>query len=273
MTIQDNRPCTTSAQHNETLYADYGGFAIYYSTGNTVAGCKMYNDTCGVLLCNSNGNTFYGNSFINNDDPAVSDQSYPYENASAGYYSINSWDNGVIGNYWSEYNGTDTHSGPYQNMTGSDGIGDTPYIIDASNTDHYPLMGPFTDFNIAQGVNVQVVSNSTVSGFQFNGTAVIFNVTQENGATGFCRVGFPTALINGTLTVFINGTEVPYNSLPESNNTENYIYFTYSHSTEQVTIVPEFPTFILLLFFMIATLMAILFYKKKAIPCKSLQST
>jgi uncharacterized protein (DUF2141 family) len=54
----------------------------------------------------------------------------------------NTWDDGYPsgGNYWSDYSGTDVYSGPYQNVTGSDGIGDIPYVIDANNTDHYPLV-------------------------------------------------------------------------------------------------------------------------------------
>jgi parallel beta-helix repeat protein len=42
-----------------------------------------------------------------------------------------SWDDGKEGNYWSNYNGTDTNG---------DGIGDTPYIVDILNQDRYPLM-------------------------------------------------------------------------------------------------------------------------------------
>jgi parallel beta-helix repeat protein len=48
--------------------------------------------------------------------------------------STNMWDNGEEGNYWNDYNGTDTNG---------DGIGDTPYIIDINNRDNYPLMVPF----------------------------------------------------------------------------------------------------------------------------------
>ena len=50
------------------------------------------------------------------------------------------WDNGFTGNYWSNYTGVDWYSGSYQNETGSDGIGDSPHVIDADNTDPYPLM-------------------------------------------------------------------------------------------------------------------------------------
>lgn len=56
---------------------------------------------------------------------------------------LNYWDDGYEGNHWSDYNGTDAFSGPFQNQTGADGIGDTPYVIDANNRDNYPLMSPF----------------------------------------------------------------------------------------------------------------------------------
>lgn len=55
------------------------------------------------------------------------------------------WDSGYPsgGNYWNDLNPLDIYSGPYQNETGSDRIGDTPYIIDAKNVDKYPLVYPF----------------------------------------------------------------------------------------------------------------------------------
>jgi parallel beta-helix repeat protein len=60
--------------------------------------------------------------------------------------SINIWDDGYPsgGNYWGDYAGVDEKSGPNQDQPGSDGIGDTPYFIDANNRDRYPLMKPWT---------------------------------------------------------------------------------------------------------------------------------
>jgi hypothetical protein len=148
-------------------------------------------------------------------------------------------------------------------VTGSDGIGDTPYVIDANNTDHYPLMGVFSDFKVTSDVDIQAVSNSTVSDFQFNGTALLFNVTGENGATGFCRISIPTTLINGTLTVYVNGAEEPYTLLRESTSTESYLYSTYHFSTEQAAIFPEFILFLAIAILVLATLLTIAIYKKK----------
>jgi hypothetical protein len=58
---------------------------------------------------------------------------------------VNVWDDGYPsgGNYWSDYKGIDVKSGPNQDQPRSDGIGDTPYVIDANNQDRYPLMNPY----------------------------------------------------------------------------------------------------------------------------------
>jgi parallel beta-helix repeat protein len=255
---------------SQSIPAYWGGLTLFESSNNTITDSTIYNNTVGISFYQSDNNLFFHNSFINNDINVLSNFTGagpmpvpPYE--TLGNISTNLWNDGYPsgGNYWSDYNGTDLFSGPHQNVTGNDGIGDTSYVIDANNTDNYPLMGQFFDFNVAQGIDVQVVSNSTVSDVQFNGTALLFNVTGENGTTGFCRINFPTALINGTLTVIVNGTEVPYTLLSQSNSTQSCLYFTYSHLTEQVTIIPEFPSFFILSLFMIM-LIVLAFCKRKA---------
>jgi len=87
----------------------------------------------GIGIGTSNDNYIYHNNFVDNFETAFT-------------YSTSVLDDGYPsgGNYWSDYNGTDLYSGPYQNESGSDGIGDTPYIISSDNTDNYPLMEPWT---------------------------------------------------------------------------------------------------------------------------------
>jgi parallel beta-helix repeat protein len=80
-------------------------------------------------------NMFFHNNFINN--------THPISDLCKGSHI---WDDGYPsgGNYWSRYNGTDLYGGPYQNETGSDGIGDIPYFINSKNVDQYPLMHPWS---------------------------------------------------------------------------------------------------------------------------------
>ena len=147
-----------------------------------------------------------------------------------------------------------------------DGIGDSSYEIDSMNTDHYPLMGMFSDFPATleeETYHVTTACNSTISAFQFNGTAIIFNVSGEDGTIGFCRILIPTALMNATYKVFVNGTEVSYTLLPFSNSTYSYLYFTYNHSTQEVIIIPEFPSLLILPLFMMATLLIVIFYRRQ----------
>jgi parallel beta-helix repeat protein len=102
------------------------------SSWNSIIANNMENNSIGLQLYSAPNNTMYHNNFIENS-VQVSVDSASLSNAWNDTYPSG-------GNYWSDYNGTDTLSGPFQNETGSDGIGDTPYIIDSNNTDHYPLM-------------------------------------------------------------------------------------------------------------------------------------
>ncbi|MHB8352339.1 MAG: right-handed parallel beta-helix repeat-containing protein, partial [Thermoplasmata archaeon] len=52
------------------------------------------------------------------------------------------------GNYWTGYTGIDHYSGPGQNISGADGIGDTPYTIDNAS-DAYPLMHPWISASVS----------------------------------------------------------------------------------------------------------------------------
>lgn len=89
------------------------------------------NGGVGVNVTSSVGNRVYHNNIVGNARQAVDDRA-------------NAWNDSYPsgGNYWSDYAGTDAFHGPNQDIAGSDGIGDTPYVIDADSADRYPLMTP-----------------------------------------------------------------------------------------------------------------------------------
>jgi nitrous oxidase accessory protein len=114
-----------------------------YAESNQIVGNNVSDNKCGLSQNLCSDNSIYHNSFIDNQVQVKNLDS-----------SVNFWDNGYPsgGNYWSDYHGNDSFSGPYQNVTGGDGIGDAPNVMDAVNTDHYPLMNPRK--NLAGDVNM-----------------------------------------------------------------------------------------------------------------------
>ena len=256
-----------------------GGMTLISSFNNDILGNTITNNPHGIEFSSSSnnwGNVIYHNNFINNNIQVYS----------ILIVNFNFWDDGYPsgGNYWSNYNSTDSSSGPGQNKTGSDGIGDTPYAQERDNSDNYPLMAPFHTFTAGtwNGTTYDVdgISNSTLSNFSFNSTVktLTFSVTGTNG-TGFCRVAIPKALMwcdNETQwAIQIAGLKSPqdaqffYQSIrivTDANCT--YIYFAYPHSTHTLLItsthaVLEFQPFFILPLLMIATLLAALVFKRR----------
>lgn len=220
-------------------------------------------------------NSIYHNSFVDNGIQAVT-----------GSFLNNTWDDGYAsgGNYWSNYTGVDSYCGLYQNETGSDGIRDAQYTIDADNVDRYPLVAPISTFDAgiwnSTTYSVDFISNSTVSCVDFTLTdpshaTLAFNVTGETGTQGFCRVCIPKALINGSLVLWKDGaiiSEPQYRILPASDESYTCIYITYTHSQHTLTItgtttIPEFPSFLVLPLFMLLTMVTVMLMQRR-IPRK-----
>lgn len=206
----------------------------------------------------SEGNCIYHNNFINN----TSGHAFP-----GGWNNTWFQDYPCCGNYWSNYVGDDLHNGSYQNLTGSDGIGDSPHSIYGSLTDDYPLMGMFSSFNTSLGYSVDVVSDSTMEDFTYfesNNTVTLHVSSMTAGQTrGFCRLTIPHVLLSPPYTITINGTQVSYTPIFE-NETLSIIYFSYGHSTTEIIIIPEFSSFLTLPLFMIATLLAATIFRRSA---------
>jgi parallel beta-helix repeat protein len=105
-------------------YISSNGLGIWLSgNNNRIVRNNIVNNGLGLTDFNG-GNFIQHNNFTNNS-----------ATGSGSSFDRNVWDDGYPsgGNYWSNYNGTDSNG---------DGIGDIPYIIDENNQDNYPFINP-----------------------------------------------------------------------------------------------------------------------------------
>ncbi len=119
---------------NNTINGNDYGIYLDSSHRNAIIRNEVsLNAIRGISLRISSQNGIYHNSILSNAQQAFDDN------------SSNQWDDGYPsgGNFWSDYAGFDIYSGPNQDRLGSDGIGDTPYVIDFDSADRYPLTSPF----------------------------------------------------------------------------------------------------------------------------------
>ncbi|MCJ2555747.1 MAG: right-handed parallel beta-helix repeat-containing protein [Candidatus Thermoplasmatota archaeon] len=138
--------------NNTVLNNGYFGIWLFSGDYSSVLGNNISHNSCGLWLEGSRWALIANNTFIDNQQGIQSswwsENSRIYHNYMDNprqvwvHNSTNDWDNGYPsgGNYWSDYTGVDVFRGPGQNIPGSDGIGDTPYIIDEDTQDNYPLM-------------------------------------------------------------------------------------------------------------------------------------
>jgi len=135
-----------------------GGMYLYLSDYNTIANNSISNVACdikGVFLYKSDYNVLTGNNISCNQVGIYlfsgCDYNLVYNNYlhnrlhNALASGTNSWNTTKTpgrnilggpylgGNYWSDYNGTDTDG---------DGLGDTPYTVAGLNIDYHPLTEP-----------------------------------------------------------------------------------------------------------------------------------
>ena len=255
---------------------------IVSSGYNVFQADEFYNNSIALQFYNSSNNDVIGNNFTSNYNFAI------YLNLSSSnnlYYnsfryntqdvyldnSINKWDSGSIyggGNYWDRYTGFD--SDHY-------GIGNSSYVLDSNNIDHYPLLGLHYSRNFSRGM-LNVISNTMIWDLQYfdsNSTVTMQVSNMSTGQTlGFARFDFPYSLINPTnLQISIDGglTQPSYfNYSLYDNGTQRWIYvsFPMSMPTHTIDIIPEFPSF-LILPIMAALLLAVTVYRRKRLHTRS----
>jgi parallel beta-helix repeat protein len=136
--VQLSNSSTLNSIFTNTITNSIDGIFLFNSPQNTIILNNITDNNVGIGFRESSYNMIRSNHFVDNE-MQVYDVSW--ENYSVTP-SSNTWDIGYPtgGNYWSDYMGVDAMSGKNQNETGSDQLGDAPYIIDQNNQDNYPLM-------------------------------------------------------------------------------------------------------------------------------------
>lgn len=238
---------TNKSTFSNNVVMDNGwGFNLKSGSNfNLFVSNTILNNSIGIVL-NSSYNKFYRNNFINNTLYQVQ--------ILGGVF--NQWDNGVEGNYWSDYAGTDENG---------DGIGDTELPI---WSDHKPLVEPWSQIRIFDGIVVEC--NFTVASFQINQTVgeLRFHITGPPDWVGFFKVIIPKDVLNANLhewRVFLENQyvqNITENVYISENDTHTFIYFEGTIAGNTVHIIPEFQPFIILLFTIILVIVAITTRKK-----------
>lgn len=115
--------------YNNTILNNADGMIFYSSFNNSIYDNVIaFNYHLGLYFRGCSQNKFFRNDIVENNDQTIC------------WYCSNIWDNGSVGNYWSDYNGTDADG---------DGVGDEPYHIltlhlsgESYDKDNYPLVEP-----------------------------------------------------------------------------------------------------------------------------------
>jgi parallel beta-helix repeat protein len=225
---------------------NYFGIRLSSSLGNIISGNNITNhNTYGIELdgCLDNiisgnnvtnnfraisvwgespNNKIFHNNFVNNDKQvffftpdcaAVWDDNYP-----SG------------GNYWGDYAGTDFLIGPYQNETGSDGIGDTPYVIDATYIDQYPLTKSYSPHDI--GLRLSFSKTVVAKGYNITVSidATVLNYDMQTQTSNF-SYAMPGIMLSEELTV-------PSRNSTNFNFQLNTGNFSYGYYYVQISVSP-----------------------------------
>ncbi len=163
-------------------YGIYASVARSKFTRNNISNNVEY----GLLGVNLHNSSIYLNEFWNN---GFTPQAFDGTNG-----DMNFWDNGTIGNYWSDYPGYDQDG---------DGIGDDWYLINGSNKamDRYPR------WDVAPPFDTWIVDDDNGTWSDFNSIQDAVNVSSKGDLIRVYDGIFPgRVLVNRSLSIVGNGT-------------------------------------------------------------------
>lgn len=171
----------------EVSGSDYG-IIIAFSSYNVIEDCHFHDNRYGIFIHKSKDNTIQDNTVENNrygifvthssyneikDNLIKSNQIYGCSLCCGSFYNtlylnnftmnglnardtsiFNKWYHKKIGNYWSDYNGTDSNQ---------DGIGDIPYVISVNENKTVEDKYPIVSFEKVKSLNQTPDNNISLS--------------------------------------------------------------------------------------------------------------
>jgi parallel beta-helix repeat protein len=254
--IQLSNSSTSNSIATNNISNNNEGIFLFSSSQNTIYGNNIANNDIGIGFKTASNNILRGNFFVDNNnqvyDVSVSDQTV--------VLSKNFWDFSypIGGNYWSDYTGVDVRSGAGQNQTGSDGKGDTAYIINTQNKDNYPLM-PY-----GSPLSISIVSPQNKT-YTTTDVVLDFIVTKTVSSIKYSLDGQANVTITDSITLSdlaegVHSITLYAQDTDGQTATSGKIYFTLSLGGEP-TDSEAFPTELLIVIIaVIATVVVVLIY-------------
>jgi len=233
-------------RYNYIFENDWVGLSLRYSNCNVIEGNTITKHTWyGLKMENCRENNVHWNNFLSN-----------YKHANIKNCENITWSLEKFGNYWDNYAGKDLDM---------NGVGEEPYQIDSENFDFFPLMGKFHNYKIGYDHSegeIFIISNSTIENPIFirinESASIVFNASGRQGTIGFCLTKFSKSLIEPPYNVEINGYS-PVCLFNYSDDANAILYFAYLHQnqSENIKIIPEFNSILMLAIFCTLSLLII----------------
>jgi parallel beta-helix repeat protein len=230
--IQLSNASNTNSISTNNITDNTDGIFLFDSSQNVITGNNITNNKeIGIGFKQSSYNMLRGNYFISNerqvydvymDDPSVT-------------ASINIWGVGypLGGNYWSDYTGVDVKSGENKTQMGSDGLGDTPYIIYGNNQDNFPLM----PYGSPPAISIVSPENKT---YTVNSVSLSFTVSETTSWIKYSLDGQANVTITEDTTLSgladgLHSLTVYAQDTDGQTGTSETIYFTIAEGSETPT--------------------------------------
>jgi outer membrane protein assembly factor BamB len=135
-------------------------------------------------------------------------------------------------------------------------------------TYHYPVSAGGEDFVVTLVINATPGQLDTSTLLTLK--KLSYTLEGIDGTIGMSNITIPNQMLGGPYIITVDGGLPQYSAPPVDNGTHTSLYFTYIHSTHTIeiegsTVIPEFPSLLVLPLLMLLSMMAFAFLRRKNI--------